>query len=176
MQKFDKEFIDSALDDVLKAAGSGLKNYTMPQTIQRMRGAMGDALKATYSAGRDDCHKALTEPKITIKLPWPPVGLSPNARIHYHKLALLKKVYRKQCGIRAVEQGAKQMHAESLRLTLTFYPPTRRKYDKDNALASIKSGLDGLADVLGVDDSNWELTIKKGGDVGGFVLVEIYEV
>ena len=174
MQKFDQEFIDAALDDVLKAAGSGLKNYTMPQTIQRMRGAMGDALKAAYAAGRDDCHKALTEPKITIKLPWPPVGLSPNSRIHYQKLAALKKGYRKQCGLEAVAQGVKQIYAESLSLKLTFYPPTRRKYDKDNALASIKSGLDGLADVLGVDDSSWELTIKKGGDIGGFVLVEVW--
>jgi crossover junction endodeoxyribonuclease RusA len=175
MQKFDQEFIDSALNDVLMAGGHGL-GYVTPETLDRMRGAMGDALKAAYAAGGNDYHKVVAEPRITIKLPWPPVGLSPNARIHYQKLAALKKGYRKQCGLEAVAQGVKQMHAESLSLALTFYPPTRRKYDKDNALASIKSGLDGLADVLGVDDSNWELTIKKGGDVGGFVLVEIYEV
>jgi crossover junction endodeoxyribonuclease RusA len=65
------------------------------------------------------------------------------------------------------------MNAEALHLTLTFYAPTRRAFDLDNALARIKSGLDGLADVLGVDDSRWSLTIKKGDKVGGFVRVEV---
>ena len=33
--------------------------------------------------------------------------------------------------------------------------------------------MNGLADVLGVDDSRWSLTIKKGDAVGGFVRVEV---
>lgn len=32
-----------------------------------------------------------------------------------------------------------------------------------------------LADVLGVDDSRWSLTIRKGDTVGGFVRVEVEE-
>jgi len=73
----------------------------------------------------------------------------------------------------AMEQGARPMQAAKLHLTLTFYPPTRRAYDLDNALARIKAGLDGLADVLKVDDKHWTLTIRKGETVGGFVEVEI---
>jgi crossover junction endodeoxyribonuclease RusA len=65
------------------------------------------------------------------------------------------------------------MNVETLHLTLTFYAPTKRAFDLDNALARIKSGLDGLADVLGVDDSRWSLTIRKGDTVGGFVRVEV---
>ncbi len=61
-----------------------------------------------------------------------------------------------------------------LHLTLTFHAPTKRPFDIDNALGRIKAGLDGLADVLGVDDSLWTLTIKKADSIGGFVRVEIY--
>lgn len=67
------------------------------------------------------------------------------------------------------------MSADALHVSITFYAPTRRAYDLDNALARMKSGLDGLADVLGVDDSKWTLTIRKAEEIGGFVRVEISE-
>ena len=108
-----------------------------------------------------------------LTLPWPPTGLSPNARTHWAKLARLKKQYREACAWTAASQGAYPMNAERLRLTLEFVPPTRRAYDLDNALARMKAGLDGLADALRVDDSRWELRIRKGppGEIGGFVRV-----
>lgn len=67
------------------------------------------------------------------------------------------------------------MKAQAVHLRITFVPPTRRAYDLDNALARLKSGLDGLADVLRVDDRHWTLTIAKAppGVVGGFVTVEV---
>ena len=108
-----------------------------------------------------------------IQLPWPPTGLSPNARNHWAKLAKLKKAYREACAWQAIAQGVRPMQASALHLTITFVPPTRRAFDLDNALARIKSGLDGLADVLKVDDKHWTLTIKKGEGIGGFVSVEI---
>lgn len=109
----------------------------------------------------------------SIVLPWPPKELSPNARGHWSKLAKAKKAYRAACAWQATAQGAKKMQAESLHLTLTFYPPTRRAFDLDNALARCKAGLDGLCDVLGVDDSKWSLTIRKAETTGGFVKVEV---
>lgn len=108
-----------------------------------------------------------------ILLPWPPTTLSPNARLHWAKLAKAKKAYREACAWQAIQQGAQPMQADKLHLTLTFVPPTRRQYDLDNALARIKAGLDGLADVLKVDDKHWSLTIRKGEGVGGFVEVAI---
>lgn len=65
------------------------------------------------------------------------------------------------------------MQAEKLHLSLTFYAPTRRAYDLDNALARMKSGLDGLADLLGVDDKHWSLSIQRGDALAGCVLVEV---
>lgn len=108
-----------------------------------------------------------------ITLPWPPAGLSPNARLHWAKLAKLKKVYRTACAYQAMAQGVRQIKAKKLHINLIFIPPTRRAYDLDNALARMKSGLDGLADALGVDDSLWSLTIQKGEGIGGMVKVEI---
>lgn len=108
-----------------------------------------------------------------IMLPWPPTGLSPNARNHWAKTAKLKKQYREACAWQAKEQMLGPIQANSLHLTITFVPPTRRAYDLDNALARMKSGLDGLADVLKVDDKHWTLTIKKGEGIGGFVQVHI---
>lgn len=115
-----------------------------------------------------------------IILPWPPKELSPNARQHWAKLAKAKRLYRHACAITAISQGAKRIAADGLHLTITFHAPNKRAYDLDNALARLKAGLDGLADVLGVDDSRWSYTISKGepvgcfvGSVGGFVRVEV---
>ena len=106
-------------------------------------------------------------------LPWPPKELSPNARMHWGALAKAKKAFRARCARAAREQGARAIQADNLHLSLTFYAPTRRAYDLDNALARMKSGLDGLADVLGVDDRHWALSIERSDDVGGYVQVEV---
>jgi crossover junction endodeoxyribonuclease RusA len=37
----------------------------------------------------------------------------------------------------------------------------------------MKAGLDGLADVLEVDDKHWSLTIQKADEIGGFVKIKI---
>ena len=108
-----------------------------------------------------------------IELPWPPKELSPNARLHWTKLAKAKKTYRGACYYAAREQGVVEQAAGSLHLALTFFAPTRRAYDLDNALARMKSGLDGLADALGVDDKHWSLSIQRGDATGGKVIVEV---
>lgn len=112
--------------------------------------------------------------KQTITLPWPPKELSPNARVHWAVLSKAKNKYRALCAWHAKQQGMKPVgEVGALHLTLTFHAPTKRAYDLDNALARMKSGLDGLSDVLWVDDSKWSLTIQKADTVGGFVTVEV---
>ena len=108
-----------------------------------------------------------------IQLPWPPKELSPNARVHWRVLAKAKKAYRLACATHALAQGLRRMQADKLHLSLTFYPPNRRAFDLDNALARMKSGLDGVADVLGVDDRNWSLSIARADELGGYVRVEV---
>ena len=108
-----------------------------------------------------------------VTLPWPPKELSPNARLHWSRLAKAKKAYRAECALQARMQGVGSAGVQNLHVSLVFYPPTRRAFDLDNALARMKSGLDGLAGVLGVDDKHWSLSIAKADQVGGMVKVEV---
>lgn len=60
-------------------------------------------------------------------------------------------------------------------MVVRFCPPDRKRRDVDNMLASIKSGLDGVADAIGQDDSQWQThTITRGPvEDGGAVYVEL---
>lgn len=93
---------------------------------------------------------------LTMTLPWPPAALSPNMRGHWAKLARAKKAYRSAC--KAICQatpynGGSLPPDAVLRVSMRFHPPTRRRYDWDNLTARMKSGLDGIAEALGVDDA-----------------------
>lgn len=114
---------------------------------------------------------------IELTLPWPPKTLSPNSRpAHWAVLSSAKKHYRNDCFYHARKQGVRAMTAERLDVRLVFVPPDKRRRDADNCLAAMKSGLDGLADVLQVDDSKWKLTFELAQDeTGGFVRVQIDE-
>jgi crossover junction endodeoxyribonuclease RusA len=118
---------------------------------------------------------------LELTLPWPPSALSPNARHgHWSSLARAKKSYRWACATTARSQGAKRLSKppHALSVHLRFVPPDRRHRDDDNCIAAMKAGLDGLADVLGVDDSRFRLThdpIDICGAIGGFVKVTIGE-
>jgi len=103
----------------------------------------------------------------TVSLPWPSPALSPNARGHWGVKARAVKRYRHDAAALARAAGCRKLACDRLAVAVTFYPPDRRQRDTDNMLASIKSGLDGIADALGVDDSRWELTISRGDPVQG---------
>ncbi len=109
-----------------------------------------------------------------LKLPWPVMpALSPNFRGHWAEKYRAKAQLRESWAWEAKRQGAKRLPVEVLSLHITFVPPDRRHRDLDNLLASIKAGLDGLADVWKVDDSKWSLQITKSGEVGGWVEVQL---
>lgn len=96
-----------------------------------------------------------------IELPWPPRSLSPNARKHRMAVARDKKRYREDCAWSTIAAGVRRIVAPGLRVHITFVPPNARTRDRDNMLAAIKAGLDGVADVVGIDDSRWELVIAR---------------
>ena len=108
-------------------------------------------------------------------LPWPPSVLNPNVRKHWRKHAAAKKAFRAACAWTARSQGVGGLTTERVALRLVFVPPDRRRRDLDNLIASMKAGLDGLADALGIDDSRFRLAAElvEDGSVGGFVRVEV---
>ena len=107
-------------------------------------------------------------------LPWPPKELSPNASIHWAKKVKFKKAYRHDCWALALEVGLKAPQGpEKIRLKITFYPPDKRHRDADNMVAAIKSGLDGLADALRVNDRLFLPTFIFSDEPKGYVEVII---
>ena len=116
----------------------------------------------------------MTKPKTCMILPWPPRELHPNARVHWAVRAKAAKAYRSASGWAVLEQigkdrarVAKLLKEARIPLKIVFHPKSKRRMDLDGCLSNIKSGLDGLADVLKVDDSRFELTISMGDPVKG---------
>ena len=116
---------------------------------------------------------------IEIVLGWPPSDLSPNKRLHWAKLATAKKEYRKNCLSASREQLKKYSKLnnlpERLVLEMTFIPPDRRSYDRDNLVARMKSGIDGLSDALRLNDKRFNTVISTMDQdyLGGFVKIRI---
>jgi len=89
----------------------------------------------------------------TIKLPLPSRNLSPNARVHWSKLAEFKKSARR---LAALETWNQVSSCQFKSYRLDFFWPTKRRRDKDNAAAMCKAYLDGVADCSSQDDSEWD--------------------
>lgn len=106
-------------------------------------------------------------------LPWPPKELSPNARLHWSKVAKAKKHYRQICWALSSKARLKVCKEGDIHLSVTFYPPDRRWRDTDNMFASMKAGLDGIADALQVNDKRFVFTLVVSKETLGQVKVEI---
>ena len=106
-----------------------------------------------------------------INLPWPPKELSPNATLHWAKKAKYKKMYRKACWVLTLESKVKVNTSEKIPIEITFYPPDKRHRDADNMVASIKAGLDGVADALKINDRQFLPTFVFTDEVKGMVSV-----
>jgi len=108
-----------------------------------------------------------------IRLPWPPAALSPNSRTDRRAATGKRKAYR-DAGFYAAREIGAEISPEA-HLAIKFFAPDRRKRDLDNMLASIKAGLDGIAEASGVDDSGWSLSLERSSEPvsGGAVLVHV---
>lgn len=119
---------------------------------------------------------------LRIVLPWPDKRLNPNSRAHRMAKYRVAKAYRETCRLQAKnvinQQGwnlkTLREHVEGgghLHLFLDFHPPNGRRRDDDNLVAAFKSGRDGLADALGIDDEHFRIhpvlrrehPVKRGG-------------
>jgi crossover junction endodeoxyribonuclease RusA len=97
-----------------------------------------------------------------IEIPWPPKELHPNARVHWAARSRKAKDYKECCYVLARRELIRLKRSdfgEKVNLDIKFYPPDRRRRDLDNCIASIKYAIDGIAMALGVDDSNFTLSV-----------------
>lgn len=109
-----------------------------------------------------------------VTLPWPPKECNPNARVHWSKRAKAAKAYRHACWTLALAAGLRIPEGDgAIHVFLDFYPPNRRPRDDDNLTAAFKSGRDGLADALKVDDKHFICHPYLREEVGGMVKVRI---
>jgi crossover junction endodeoxyribonuclease RusA len=97
-----------------------------------------------------------------ISLPWPPSELSPNKRQHWTKKSAAVAKYRELCHQTALMQAYRQtLRAAPYRVTILFVAPDRRRYDVDNLLARLKSGLDGVCDALKINDVQFRTIVIR---------------
>lgn len=95
---------------------------------------------------------------LEILLPWPDAKLSPNARQHWRTHYRAKKAYLQTCRLLVLSTRPRRVPKDSpLLVHLQFAPPSRHRHDADNLVARMKSGLDGLAQALQVDDHRFRL-------------------
>jgi crossover junction endodeoxyribonuclease RusA len=115
---------------------------------------------------------------VKITLPYPPAVLNPNSRDHWAKKHRAAKKYKADCTLAILAAGrtTQRLLRTKTNFSLTFCRPDKRAFDEDNAMASMKSGLDALSAYIGIDDSQFHYTIQKGEPVkGGAVIVEVLE-
>jgi crossover junction endodeoxyribonuclease RusA len=112
-----------------------------------------------------------------ITLQWPSRNLSPNARPHWAVKAKAAKLYHEYGYIAARKEminNKSYKFNDKITLDIKFYPKDKRRRDLDNCLASIKHGLDGIAQALGVDDSCFALKLEMMEDYKHKITVEIF--
>ncbi len=108
-----------------------------------------------------------------VEFPWPDSGLSPNARLHWTaKHGLFKRAKESAYYLTKAAGPAELPESGPILVSIEFYPPSRRRYDLDNALGRCKAILDGFASALGVDDHRFELKLKMAG-IGGKVVLHV---
>ena len=111
---------------------------------------------------------------ITVRLPWPPKELWVNRKTHWSKRAPVAKRYRQDACVLTLVEMKRRLEATGLHLT--FNPPDRRRRDLDGMLSAVKAGIDGISDALGIDDSKFKLTLRRGEPTkGGEVVAVITE-
>lgn len=109
-----------------------------------------------------------------ITLPWPPKELSPNARVHFRAKAAAVKAYRETAYWAASANPLAMPATGGIALRFDFHPPDKRRRDLDNMLASIKAGVDGIADAHEVDDQRFGFWLSREAPCkGGKIVVSV---
>lgn len=111
-----------------------------------------------------------------IAIDWPAQPLWPNQKAHWAKNKTARDAQRSAAFFIAKAAGwEKPAHpVHDVHVSLTFCGPTARRFDLDGALSAMKGAIDGLSACLGVDDSLFSYTLRRGEKCkSGAVLVTV---
>lgn len=98
---------------------------------------------------------------IRYEFPWPPSGLSPNAREHWRTVAALRAQYKHDCGW-AIRAAGVVAIPSPVTAQVTFVVPDKRRRDTDNHSAMLKPLWDILVELKVLeDDSHDKLRILE---------------
>lgn len=100
---------------------------------------------------------------IHLILPMPESCLWPNRVSHWTKKARAKKKQRQAAGMLALPHRPRSRDPiKTGNIECAFHWPDKRRRDLDNALASMKSAIDGLRDAgLIEDDSGFSFSVRR---------------
>ena len=118
--------------------------------------------------------------EIVVTLPWPPQELKPNWRGHWAPKARKVKRYRKDAYLLTKQATPLQFFAYrgKVEIQCEFCAPDRRQRDEDNLVAAMKSGFDGIADRLGINDRKFHYLEHEyrfsGRQRVGYVRVHVF--
>jgi crossover junction endodeoxyribonuclease RusA len=110
-----------------------------------------------------------------LNLPWPPSLLNPNRKTHWAVKSKAAKSYKEACFYITKQENIVIDWDGDIHLWIDFYPPDKRHRDDDNVISSFKSGRDGIADALGVNDRRFRIHPFLQDNVLGMVKVRITE-
>lgn len=91
-----------------------------------------------------------------IVVDYPPVACGPNYRGRWGAINA-RKMYRTLCFAQALNARVTLPAEGMIDVQLDFFPPDRRDRDDDNPEAAFKSGRDGIAEALRVDDRRFRV-------------------
>lgn len=118
----------------------------------------------------------MTDSTVLISLPLPPRELSPNARPHWAAKARAAKRYKQEAVNAYARQYGKKRQWRRAWIEIEWQHPTARLPDKDNIIAWLKSGIDGLvsagllSDDKEVDYASPQVTKAPAGCAPGVYL------
>lgn len=100
-----------------------------------------------------------------VVISWPARPLWPNRKAHWTLNKIARDAQREEAFYAAREAGwrAPPFPVNDVHLSLTFCGPSRTgRFDLDGALSAMKGAVDGLSACLGVDDSLFSYTLRRG--------------
>lgn len=104
---------------------------------------------------------------LSIELGWPAHELSPNARVHHMVLHRFKKAAKIEAGwATRIAMPARWAPAgEKVKVHLICHlPKGGKQWDEDNLVAAVKAHLDGISEVIGINDRDFTAPTVEWAD------------